>query len=94
MSAHSNLVPRAFPLEDWEKTLGTKLGKKKSLGHAQLGLLQGFNAKFSDAQPHAFHMRVPPPPGFDKHHAIETGPCGSLVDFLPIEDAQLLLEKN
>ena len=39
-------------------------------------------------------MRVPPPPGFDKHHLIETGPNGSLVYFLPIEGAHLLLEKT
>ena len=40
------------------------LGGKKSLGHAQIGLLQWFNSKFPTSIPR-FHMRSPHPPGFE-----------------------------
>ena len=39
-------------------------GKKKSLGHAQIGLLEGFNSKFQTSISTAFICGVPPaPPG-------------------------------
>ena len=36
------------------------LGVKKSLGHAQIGLLQGFNSKFPTSIPTPFICEVPP----------------------------------
>ena len=39
---------------------GVSFRGKKNLGHAQIGLLQGFDSKFSDEHPHPFHMRSPP----------------------------------
>ena len=36
------------------------LGVKKSLGHAQIGLLQGFNSKFQTSIPTPFICEVPP----------------------------------
>ena len=41
------------------------LGVKKSLGHAQIGLLQGFNSKFPTTIPTPFICGVPPTPGID-----------------------------
>ena len=37
------------------------LGVKKSLGHAQIGLILGFNAKFPMSIPTPFQMQSPPP---------------------------------
>ena len=37
------------------------LGVKKSLGHAQIGILQGFNSKFTTSTPTPVICRVPPP---------------------------------
>ena len=36
---------------------------QKSLGHTQIGLLQGFNSKFSTSIPTPFICGVPVPPG-------------------------------
>ena len=36
------------------------LGVKKSLGHAQIGLLEGFNSKFPTSNPTPFICGVPP----------------------------------
>ena len=38
------------------------LGVKKSLGHAQIGILQWFNSKFTMSNPTPFICRVSPPP--------------------------------
>ena len=38
------------------------LGVQKSLGHTQIGLLQGFNSKFPTSIPTPFICGVPPPP--------------------------------
>ena len=38
------------------------LGIKKSLGHAQIGLLYGFNSKFPTSIPSPFICGAPPPP--------------------------------
>ena len=37
------------------------LGVKKSLDHAQIGLLEGFNSKFPTSIPIPFICGVPPP---------------------------------
>ena len=39
------------------------LAIKKSLGHAQIGLLYGFNSKFPTSIPIPFICSFPPPPG-------------------------------
>ena len=41
------------------------LGVKKSLGHAQIDLLQGFYSKFPTS------IGVPPPPGHESHMALD-----------------------
>ena len=39
------------------------LGVQKSLSHAHIGLLLGFNSKFPTSIPTPFICGVPPPPG-------------------------------
>ena len=40
---------------------------QKSLGHTQIGLLQGFNSKFPTSIPTPFICGIPPPPGLIIH---------------------------
>ena len=55
------------------------LGVKKSLGHAQIGLLEGFNSKFPTSIPTS-HMRSPPPG--DEIYIVETKRFLTMVDLL------------
>ena len=56
-------------------------GKKKSLGHAQIGLLEGFNSKFQTSISTAFICGVPPaPPG--SSHWCENGKCSADRKFI------------
>ena len=46
------------------------LGVKKSLGHAQIGLLQGFNSKFPTSIPTPFIYGVPPEHDYKAHEKL------------------------